>query len=664
MRSCLLLGLAPILAIACSTPASSETDGLSADEMTAMAVPGVDETALDRSTDPCTDFYQFSCGGYVAAQPADTVFVRRNSAELQKAHDAVMAQVYQELKTAPRTEAERNAGNFLKSCLTPSDPAKVTAVVSSFRADIEAATTSDAIARIVGRLAKRGAPAFFSLSAMPDQYRVGRRTAANASPGGFAMWEDLSTKDGVAGRVGELAGAIAQVEPALSQDEVGRLAQTAANIEQRLFQANGGVVFGPGDDHPHPVGKAGLAMATPHFDWDTYFATIGAPSDLGSFVVKGLDYFAALDGILATTPIEDLRAYLIAELEFFSLGRGPTTDEFCQQMLGFVMPDAIEPRFLELAGVDDKAQAKARALFRSIVDAFDKELDGEAFLDTSTRIEAKVKLAKMRATIGASHDIDTFTDIEIDPTALYMENFARLVERSFHRSLAQIGKPAALDNVGWAPDTINASYDGTLNKINIPGGILGGYFFSPNVPQLANFAGIGTVLGHELTHGFDNDGRLTDGDGLIRDWWTPAVADAFKARAQTLIDEYNAFTLAGVKDPVTGAIPAHVNGSQTLPENIADNGGVKTAYRASNVDAMTGPAVSGFTPAQQFFVGYAQIWCQKASPEHAADMLKNDGHSPGPARVNVPLENFDKFQQAFQCKTGTPMAPTTRGGVW
>src|SRR5262249_54214384 len=147
------------------------------------------------------------------------------------------------------------------------------------------------------------------------------------------------------------------------------------------------------------------------------------------------------------------------------------------------------------------------------------------------------------------------------------------------------------------------------------------------------------------------------------DWWTPAVDAKFKERAQCLMDEYSAFTLPGVADPTTGAIPAHINGKITLGENIADNGGVKTAYRASKVDGQASPLVAGFTPPQQFFVAYGQLWCGKTAPEVATQYL-TDAHSPEKARVNLPLSNFEAFARAFQCQAGSPMAPANSCSVW
>jgi predicted metalloendopeptidase len=571
---------------------------------------------------------------------------------------AALKTVFDGIAGGARNDAERNAGAFYKSCMTPSDAAKVTSLGTSFRAEIEAATSPDAIAAILGRMTKRGVSAFFAFSVGADTMSRGRHAVGNAYPAGFDYWTDYTTDDGKAARLKVLTTAIAAVEPALAAYAVAKMAQTALTMETTLA-----ALGNQGDQKAHPVGAEGLADAAPGIDWKTYFATLGAPANLGSFPVSGLEAFAAIDKLIATTPADDLHAYLTAEW-YASIPRAAATEASCEQQVAFTMADAIEPRFLEAAGVDAKAQAKARKLFRAIVDAFGEELKAEPFLDVSTRVEAEVKLSKMRGAIGASKTLDTFADIELDPNEMFEVNNMRLSERGFVQALAQMGKSLPLLHVDFPSPIVNASYDGVLNKINVPGGILGGYFFSAKSPNLANFAAIGTVLGHELTHGFDNNGRTMDGDGLFRDWWTPSVDAAFKERAQCLVDEYSAFTEPGVTDPQTGQTPAHLNGQQTLPENIADNGGVKTAFRASKVESLTGPVVAGFTPPQQFFISYAQLWCEKMSPKTSAEYLVEDSHSPGKARVNVPLQNFDAFATAFQCQAGAAMAPANRCGVW
>jgi predicted metalloendopeptidase len=650
-----------LFAAACSSAPAEEVADLDAAELQAMAAPGVDETALNRAVNPCVDFYEFACGGYIASLPADTRRDVRSFTQLQKDQSAVLDRVVDAIATSPRNDAERKAGAFYANCMADDAVTKSTAYLATFRPEIEAATTPGAIAELVARMHRRGASAFFSVYATADSQKSGRIGSVAAWGNGFSR---IESDDDRARALATYTKTIKQVESSLDDAEVTRLATAAVKIDEALSKADAAA---QADDKEHPIGRQGLEMTTPTFDWKAYFAMLGRTS-LGDFPVYGISYFAALDDILKTSDIGDLHAYLLARY-YTSANRllaAATTGRkaYCVQQLEGLMADAIEPRFLELAGVDAKAKAKARALWNGIVNAFDEELREEPFLDAATRIEAEIKLKDMRGAIAGSRKLDDFGGLVVSANDSFLANNQRVRERDFAAGLAQIGRELPLQHIDFPAPIVNASYDGSLNKINVPGGILGGYFFSASSPNLSNFAAIGAVLGHELTHGFDNNGRHLDGNGMERDWWTPAVDAAFKERAQCMMDEYSAFTLPGVPDPDTGEAPAHIHGEQTLGENIADNGGLKTAYRASKVAGMTTPVVAGFTPPQQFFISYGQLWCGKSSPQQASQQIAGDPHSPEKARVNIPLQNMEAFASAFQCQAGSAMAPAKRCAVW
>jgi endothelin-converting enzyme/putative endopeptidase len=652
-----------VLASACSSNrGGSEEDATLAADLASM-MPGVDPTALDRTVDPCQDFYQFACGGYIASLPADTQEDVRSFTALQTQRSADLQQVLTEAKASPQSDAEAKAGALYASCLTRS-PDKFSLFAQEFRRDVlNAVTTRETLAAATARLHRRGIGAFFVFFPGPDMVKRGRHGTADATPEGFDFGTDYADATSNAKRAATLMAAVKAAEPLISDDDAKKLVASAMNIEQALADAASKLQAGQG---PSPTGRAGLKTAAPAFAWPAYFLSLGK-TNLQDFLVDGLPYFAGMNRVLEALPLDDARAYLIVRWY-----EGATIDanvsdarrpRFCANVTAFAMSDALEARFNEVAGVDATAQRKARVLFGAIVDAFDQELQEEAFLDTNTRIEAQTKLSKMRGAIGASRNLDGFADVTVNADDAFAANWARLSEHGFDLSLSQIGKSLPLSHVDFPAEMVNASYDPSLNKINVPGGILGGYFFSPQAKNVANFSGIGAVLGHEITHGFDNDGRQVDGDGVQRDWWSPVVAKAFGQKAQCLADEYSAFAVDGVPDPTTGQIPAHVDGQLTLPENIADNGGVKIAFRASGVETKTKPIVEGFTPAQQFFVGYAQLWCSKMAPQVASGLL-TDVHSPPKARVNLPLANFNGFATAFKCGAGTPMAPANRCGVW
>jgi endothelin-converting enzyme/putative endopeptidase len=668
----LLLGptLLALAVAACGAPPDADEAALTAEDLATLATPGVDENALDRSVDPCTDFYAFACGGWIAAQPPDTKDALRSYTELAKDRRALFGQVIDAIRKSPKTSAEAKAGAYASSCLA--DPsasaAKATAALVGFRSEIEAATTPDAIARVLARMHRRGLDAFFTFGPQVDMERQGRHGSASVIPGGLSVFTEYDDDGSRADRIAALGRIFLTVEPGLGDDEATRLATAAAGIEGQLFLAIAAI---DPEERPHPIGRPGLETAMPHVAWDAYFGELGR-TDLPSFDVDGLSYMATVDQILTSASPSDLHAYLTGRWyeamtsAIASVPADPAAHQsFCQNQLAGAMADAIEPRFLALAGVDAKAKAKAKVLLDALIASFDATLgEGDSFLDVPTRIEARAKLGKIRTAVGSSRTLDDFRDVALEGSEPWVLVDLRLRERAFDHAFAMMGKSLPLLHVDLPSPIINATYDTTLNKINIPGGILGGYFFSASAPALANFSALGAVLGHELTHGFDNHGRHVDGDGVLRDWFSPSVETEFQTRAKCLIDQYDGYTLDGVPDPHTHQIPAHVSGRLTIAENIADNGGIKTAYRASKVDGLAAPVRAGLTPAQQFFVGYAQLWCAKTAPDVASQNLASDIHSPPRARVNLPLANFDAFASAFQCKAGTPMAPAERCGVW
>jgi endothelin-converting enzyme/putative endopeptidase len=235
------------------------------------------------------------------------------------------------------------------------------------------------------------------------------------------------------------------------------------------------------------------------------------------------------------------------------------------------------------------------------------------------------------------------------------EDRAREFDRQ--RNFAKLGKPVDKTEWGMTPPTVNAYYNPPENNINFPAGILQPPFYNPKADEAVNYGAIGVVIGHELTHGFDDQGRRFDGAGNLRDWWTPADATAFKNRADCVVQEY------GGVSPVEGV---KLNGRLTLGENAADNGGIHLAYMAL-MDSLANhvlPPKDGFTPAQRFFLGYAQIWCENTTPESARNQAMTNPHSPGEFRVNGVVQNLPEFQQAFSCKLGDPMVSAKPCRVW
>jgi predicted metalloendopeptidase len=232
------------------------------------------------------------------------------------------------------------------------------------------------------------------------------------------------------------------------------------------------------------------------------------------------------------------------------------------------------------------------------------------------------------------------------------------------RELAKIGKPVDRSEWRMSPPTVNAYYNASLNEMVFPAGILQLPFFSPDAPLASNYGGIGLVMGHELSHGFDDQGRKFDGDGNLHEWWSPEVNKAFVERAECVAKQYDGYVAVSTKDPATGAVDdVHLNGHLTLGENIGDIGGLKLMLAALRSRGSQ-PEVGGFNAEQQAMIAFGQVWCTNYRPEAARTQALTNPHSTSQWRVNGPLQDNPDFERAFSCKPGSPMAPVNRCTVW
>jgi endothelin-converting enzyme/putative endopeptidase len=304
------------------------------------------------------------------------------------------------------------------------------------------------------------------------------------------------------------------------------------------------------------------------------------------------------------------------------------------------------------------AEGKERTLkmVAELEKALGKDIEGLSWMTPATRQQAEIKLKAITNKIGYPDKWRDYSSVTITRDDV-IGNSQRADEFEFHRTLAKIGKPVDRGEWDMTPPTVNAYYDPLMNNINFPAGILQPPFFDNQMDDAVNYGGIGMVIGHELTHGFDDEGRQFDAKGNLHDWWTEADAREFNQRAACIADQYSSMAVA----PGT-----HINGKLTLGENTADNGGLRIAYMAL-MDAIAGKTrgkIDGFTPEQRFFLSFGQIWCSAERPEALKLQVQTDPHSPGKYRVNGTVQNMPEFQKAFSCKAGAPMVKQSACRVW
>jgi endothelin-converting enzyme/putative endopeptidase len=381
--------------------------------------------------------------------------------------------------------------------------------------------------------------------------------------------------------------------------------------------------------------------------------------------------------MIVQTSLDDIKTYLRwqlvhAEAPFLAK---PFVDEnfhFFRQILAGAKE--IEPRWKRCVNAVDSdlgfalgqkyvdvafgPEQKARTLkmVEEIEGALKTDIQTLSWMTPATKEQALVKLRAVTNKIGYPDKWRDYSSVKI-VRGDAVGNDERATQFEVHRQLNKIGTPTDRSEWGMTPPTVNAYYDPTENNINFPAGILQPPFYDKRLDDAVNYGAIGAVVGHELTHGFDDQGRQFDPEGNLKDWWTPEDAKEFEKRAECFIQEYSKF------EPIDNV---HLNGKLTLGENTADNGGLRLAFMAL-MDALKGkmpPKTDGLTPQQRFFLGWGQIWCQNVRPETSRMMVQVDPHSPGRARVNDVVSNMPEFQQAYACKIGQPMVAAPACRVW
>ncbi|PYJ48460.1 MAG: peptidase M13, partial [Verrucomicrobia bacterium] len=394
------------------------------------------------------------------------------------------------------------------------------------------------------------------------------------------------------------------------------------------------------------------------------------------------EFFKAADDVFKSAPIEDWKAYLrwhLIDAAAAELSKDFVDEDFDFKERVLHGTQEIKPRWKRVIASTDDAigealgklyvafdfppQAKARALelVNNLKEALSDRIKTLEWMDEPTKQEALKKLAAMRVKIGYPDKWLDYSMLQID-RGPYVSNAIRAGKFETTRELNKIGKPVDPTEWGMTPPTVNAYYNPNMNEIVFPAGILQPPFFYANADDAINYGGIGAVIGHEMTHGFDDQGRQFDAAGNLRDWWTPESAAKFKERSQAIVKQYNEY------EPLPGL---HVNGDLTQGENIADLGGVKLAYAAlqkaleKNPQARAGK-IDGFTPDQRFFLSFATIWKSKQRDEDLKLRLNTDPHSPAHYRVDGPLSNLPEFQKAFNLPDNSPMVhpPAKRVNIW
>jgi putative endopeptidase len=646
-----------------------------------LASIGLDPDALDRKADPCEDFYQFACGGWMAKTeiPADKPMTMRSFVEIEDRNREFLHTTLEKLAANPGNDpVAQQLGNFYGSCMNEAAIEKAgLAPIAPLRAVIDKVTDAKSLSRAITALHAQGVNVVFGMFPTQDS-KDAKSVIAGIDQGGLGLPDrDYYLKDE---HKKVLAGYETYVTDILTL--VGRKPQVAKTETAAILALETEIAKISKDKVArrdpiamyNKIDKAGVAKAMPSFDWTGYWKAHGLDK-IDGVDVSSPEFLQGLDKLAMSTKPETWRAYLTFHVVANTAALLPKKFEqaqfkFVQSLTGQPEMEARWKRCIEhtepigdLVGqifVKEKfageSKAAAESYVHAISDAMATNLVSLPWMDATTKAKADEKRKAMAYQIGYPKKWRTYDFKPDKKTWAANQLAARKVARK--RAMAKIGKPDDREDWDLPASTVNAFYNPGRNLMLFPAGILQPPFYNVAASIPVNLGAMGMVVGHELSHGFDDQGSQFDAVGNLNNWWQPETQKKFKERTQCVVDQYSKYTVAdGVK----------VNGQITVGENIGDIGGIKLAlmgYRKLRAPASDTVVADGFTEDQQFFLSFAQAWCAKARPDYEKLLVTVDVHSPAKWRVNGTVTATPEFANAFRCKAGAKLAPANRCIVW
>ena len=665
--------------------------GFSQSSTSANAAPGFSIDTIDKSVDPCVDFYEYACGNWIKKAeipPDQSQWV--SFVELHERNMDIMRGI---LEKASKAGASRNAidqkiGDMYGSCMdekTVND--KGLAALKPELDRIDAVKDKQSLIDEIARVHMMGANPLFAFYSASDLHNADQVIAYIDQGGLTAPDRDYYLKDDdktkavrqhfvdymtevftLASKEGMQAGAPAQEADTVLKIETA-LAKAQMDRTSRRDPKN----------RDHKMSRDAAVSLASNFYLNRYFQDVNAPN-FTQLNVGNPEFFKQINSVLESESLDNLKTYVKWHLlnasapwlsepyvdANFKMQQALTGQKEiqarwkrCTNLVDRELGEASGQRYVEVA-FPPESKVRMLKMVKALEKSLGEDIQNLSWMSEETKKQAAIKLAAINNKIGYPDVWRDYSSVVIKPGDL-LGNVQRASEFESKREINKIDKPLDRKEWGMTPPTVNAYYSPSYNEIVFPAGILQPPFFDPKMDDAVNFGGIGLVIGHELTHGFDDQGRKFDPQGNLHDWWTKEDGEEFEKRAACVANEYSNFI--AVDD-------LKLNGKLTLGENTADNGGARVSLMALEhviADDKSGKEsreIDGYTPQQRFFLGFGRVWCEKRRPEVARMRVLVDPHSPGKWRVNGVVQNMPEFEKAWSCKAGQPMVSENACHVW
>lgn len=680
-----------VLLTPCSTIVNAQTANSSTNDapMKAKLLPGLDKQLIDTNADACVNFYQYACGNFDKLYPIPPD--RAAYSQFTIIHDYtedILKDLLEQAANAhsQRTGNEQKIGDYYASCMDEDAiNAKGLKPLQPELDRIAALNSKKELTDLLAHYQMINVGAFFGYGEQQD-FKDAQKQIAVVDQGGIGLPErDYYFRSGPEAektrkQYVEHVAAMLQLlgEPA---DKASSDADKIMALETALAKVSMDITSRRQPENVyHLLPTAKLVELTPAIDWTKLFADTGEPG-IAEINVTDPDFFKGLQIVLDTTDLDTIKTYLrwqlINSIPEYALPKAFSEEDFKFNSHELEGQPEQRARWKRCVAATDNALGEALGqvyvaknfpasnkaftvqMVHDIESAMAGEINDQSWMSDPTKKTAEAKLHMVADKIGYPdhwRDYSTLKVVRGDT----LGNAVRAADFENKRELAKIGKPVDRNEWGMSPPTINAYYNPSMNDINFPAGILQSPFYDPDAPDAENYGHIGAIVGHELTHGFDDQGSRFDGYGNLSGWWSADDRKKFDDMTDCEVHEYSNFT--AVDD-------LKINGKLTLGENTADNGGVRLAYLAFLADAKRkgidlDAKQDGHTPVQQFFIAFAQNWCQNVRPQRIRLQVQTDPHSPNEARANGVVQNLPEFGKAFGCKVGQPMMPANACHVW